>query len=83
VARFISVFRLRVEDGQRRWWVVDTKPSDTAKSGTVIAELMGEGMALRIATALNGMGAAVDDDPDPLTPWPAAVPPELNKQAQL
>jgi hypothetical protein len=60
VARYISVFRLRVEDGQRRWWVVDTRPSDTAKSGTVVAELMGEEMALRIAGALNGQPA--DDE---------------------
>lgn len=61
--RYIPVFFLRPEDGHRRYWVVDTKPSDAAKVGTVVAELMGEVMAIRMARALNGQ--PVEPDPEP------------------
>lgn len=53
VGRYVPVFFLRNEDDRRRYFVVDLAPSDTAKTGTVIAEVHGEGLATQIAAALN------------------------------
>lgn len=60
--RYIPVFFLRPEDGHRRYWIVDTRPSEGAKTGAVIAELMGEVQAIRTAAALNGQPEPVDPD---------------------
>lgn len=50
--RYIAAFHMR-DDDRRRWWVIDTKPTPEAKSGTTVAECLGEGKALEVARALN------------------------------
>lgn len=62
----MPVFFLRNEDDRRRWFVVDLHPSDTARAGTVIAEVHSEGHATAIAAALNGQ--------PPPEPEPAVSP---------
>lgn len=58
--RYVPVMFLRPDDDRRRWLVIDLRPwegkagSRAGKAGTVVADVMGEGNATRIADALNG-----------------------------
>lgn len=70
--RYVPVFFLRNEDDRRRYFIVDLVPSDTARTGTVIAELHSEGHALAVAAALNRQPAPdPEPDPAPVSPWVA------------
>lgn len=64
--RYVAVMFLRPDDDRRRWLVVDLRPWESkrgatpGKAGTVVADVMGEGNAVRIADALNGQ-PTIDD----------------------
>jgi hypothetical protein len=64
--RYVPVFFLRNEDDRRRWFIVDLEPSETARAGTVIAELHSERHATQLAAALNRQPATPE-----VSPWVA------------
>jgi hypothetical protein len=71
--RYVAVMFLRPEDDRRRWLVVDLRPWEdqrpstdhNRKAGAVVADVMGESRAVRIADALNNQPTVDDDDEQP------------------
>lgn len=51
--RYHPVFFLSPDDGHRRCWVIDLTPSESAATGAVVAECLGQSMAIQMADALN------------------------------